>query len=261
MQSDPIKKLVQEQFGATAQSYVNSPSHAHGDDLQRMIELARPRGAEQVLDIATGGGHTALAFAPHVREVVATDLTPKMLAAAEAFMRGQGVTNVRFEHADAEALPFADASFDIVTTRIAPHHFPNPQQYVREVARVLRPGGRFVLNDNMAPDDAELSEFMNRFEQWRDPSHVRAHSVGEWRAWIEAAGMRIEHADPLQRKRYDFATWVERMRISPDERAALEAWLISAPARCREFFEIVVEDSRVQTISGAFAIFVARKAA
>ena len=259
MESDNVKKLVQDQFGATAQSYVTSQSHAHGDDLQRMIELAQARADEQALDIATGGGHTALAFAPHVREVVASDLTPKMLAAAEAFVRGQGVTNVRFEHADAEALPFADASFDIVTTRIAPHHFPNPQQYIREVARVLRQGGRFVLDDNMAPEDAELAAFMNRFEEWRDPSHVRAHSVSEWRAWIEAAGMRVEHVDALQRKRYDFPSWVERMRVSEADRAALEQWLIDAPARCREFFEVGVADGRVQSLYGAFAIILARK--
>src|SRR5215211_6295951 len=245
MESDSIKQLVQDQFGATAQSYVTSQSHAHGADLQRMIELARPRGHEQMLDIATGGGHTVLAFAPHVRVVVATDLTAKMLAAAEVFVRGQGMSNLRFEYADAEALPFAGASFDIVTTRIAPHHFPDPQQYVREVARVLRPGGRFVLDDNMAPDDAELAEFMNRFEQWRDPSHVRAHSVGEWRAWIEAAGMTVEHADPLQRKRYDFPSWSERMHMPAAERAALEAWLIAAPARCCEFFAVVAANVRV----------------
>jgi len=250
---------VQAQFGRAATAYVHSRGHAEGDDLERIVELARATPDDAVLDIATGGGHTALAFAPHVREVVATDLTAQMLAAAEAFVRGQGVSNVRFEHADAEALPFADASFDIVTTRIAPHHFPNPQQYVREVARVLRPGGRFVLDDNMAPDDAELSAFMNRFEQWRDPSHVRAHSVGEWRTWIEAIGMRLEHADPLQRKRYDFPTWSERMHMPTAERAALETWLIAAPARCREFFEVVVADGRVQSLSGAFAILLARK--
>jgi ubiquinone/menaquinone biosynthesis C-methylase UbiE len=259
VESESIKKLVQDQFGATAQSYVTSQSHAHGGDLKRLIELAQPRADERALDIATGGGHTALAFAPYVREVVATDLTPKMLAAAEEFIRGQGAANVRFEHADAEALPFPDASFDLVTTRIAPHHFPNPQQYIREVARVLRPGGRFVLDDNMAPEDAELADFMNRFEQWRDPSHVRAHSVGEWRAWIETAGMRVEHVDALERKRYDFPSWVERMRVPEDDRAALEQWLIAAPARCREFFEIVVEDGRVRALSGAFAIIMARK--
>ena len=122
-----IKNLVQAQFGAVAERYVTSAIYAHGSDLARMIELAQPRGDERLLDIATGGGHTALAFAPHVREVVATDLTPRMLEVAEAFIREQGAANVTFQVADAEALPFPDADFDIVTTRIAPHHFPNPQ--------------------------------------------------------------------------------------------------------------------------------------
>ncbi len=259
MDDQTIKRRVQAQFGAAAQNYVTSPTHAHGDDLQRLVELAQLRGDERVLDVATGGGHTALAFAPHVREVVASDLTPGMLQAAEAFIRSQGVTNVRFERADAENLPFDDASFDVVTVRIAPHHFPNPQRFVHEVARVLRGGGRFLLDDNMAPEDPELDAFANRFERWRDPSHVRAYTVSEWCAWITQAGMRVEHLAPLSHKRYDFADWTARMHMPAAERAALEAWLIAAPPRCAEFFQIVVEGGHVRSLSGTFAIIVARR--
>lgn len=260
MEDQAIKNRAQAQFSAAAQSYVTSATHARGDDLQRLVELAQLRGDEQVLDIATGGGHTALAFAPHVRAVVASDLTPQMLVAAELFIRDQGVTNIAFERADAEALPFADAGFDVVTARIAPHHFPNPQRFVHEVARVLRPGGRFLLDDNMAPEDAELDAFMNRFEQWRDPSHVRAHTLSEWRGWMEQAGLAIEHVEPLSLKRYDFTEWVARMRMPPAERDALEAWLIVAPPRCAEFFAITVTAGHVVGLSGAFGIIVARRA-
>lgn len=259
MSDQEIKQRVQEQFGATAQSYVTSPGHAHGDDLARMLELASPRGDEHMLDIATGGGHTALAFAPHVQSVVASDLTPEMLAAAEAFIRGRGVDNVRFERADAEALPFADASFDLVTTRIAPHHFPNPARYVAEVARVLRPGGRFVLNDNMAPEDEELSAFIDRAEQWRDPSHVCNYRPSAWRGWIEAASMRVQHVESLHTKRYDFADWAARMRMPAPEQAALEQWLIAAPARCRQFFDVQVEAGSVRSLAGTYGIIVAVK--
>ena len=260
MQDSSIKNLVQAQFGAVAERYVTSAIHAHGSDLARMIELAQPRGDERLLDIATGGGHTALAFAPYVREVLATDLTPRMIEVAQAFIRAQGATNVAFQVADAEALPFPDAGFEIVTTRIAPHHFPNPRQYVREVARVLRPGGLFVLDDNMAPDDQELDLFMNRFEQWRDPGHVRNHSIGEWREWMQDAGLQVEHVEPLQVKRYEFANWTEQMRMPAAERDALESWLMSASPRCAEFFQIVVADGRVQSLTGRYSIFVARKA-
>lgn len=261
MESDMIKQRVQQHFGAAAQSYVTSASHAHGDDLARMVALARTQGHEDVLDIATGGGHTALAFAPHVHSVVATDLTPAMLAAAEVFVQGQGAANVRFELADAEALPFGDASFDMVATRIAPHHFPNPAHYVREVARVLRPGGQFVLNDNMAPEDAELDAFMNRFEQWRDPSHVRAYRLSEWHGWIEAAGLVLTHADPLATKSFAFGPWVERMQMPAAERAALEQWLAAAPEACRRAFHVQVVDGRIESIATMYAILVAQKPA
>ncbi len=254
-----IKNLVQDRFGAVAERYVTSAIHAHGGDLARMIELAQPRGDERLLDIATGGGHTALAFAPYVREVLATDLTPRMLEVAEAFIRAQGATNVTFQVADAEALPFPDADFEIVTTRIAPHHFPNPRQYVREVARVLRPGGLLVLDDNMAPDDQELDLFLNRLEQWRDPGHVRNHRISEWRAWMQEAGLRVEHVEPLQIKRYEFAGWAEQMRMPATERDALEAWLIAAPPHCGEFFQIVAEDGHVKSLTGRYGIIVARK--
>jgi SAM-dependent methyltransferase len=259
LEDKAIKDLVRQRFGAAAQGYVTSAGHARGGDLQRLLELAQPRGDERLLDVATGGGHTALAFAPHVREVVASDLTPRMLAAAEAFIRGQGVSNVSFELADAEDLPFADASFEIVTSRIAPHHFPNPQRFVRQAARVLRPGGLFLLDDNMAPEAPELDAFMNRFEKWRDPGHVRACTLSEWRGWMAEAGLRVEHADPLASKRYEFADWVARMHMPEPERAALEAWLLAAPPRCAEYFEIAVADGRVQSLAGKYAIIAARR--
>lgn len=259
MEDETIKQRVQARFGAAAQSYVTAAVFARGDDLRRLVELARARGDERVLDVATGGGHTALAFAPHVREVVATDLTLPMIEAASVHARGQGVANVYFARADAEDLPFAGASFDLVTTRIAPHHFPDPERYVHEVARVLRPGGLFLLDDNMAPEDHELDAFMNRFERWRDPSHVRAYTLREWRDWSERAGLRVEHVEPLTRKRYDFADWTARMRMPDAERDALEAWLLAAPPRCAEFFAIAVENGRICSLCSTFAIVVARR--
>jgi hypothetical protein len=100
--------------------------------------------------------------------------------------------------------------------------------------------------------------FANRFERWRDPSHVRAYTVSEWCAWITQAGLRIEHLEPLSHKRYDFADWTARMPMPDAERAALEAWLIAAPPRCAEFFQIAVEGGHVRSLSGTFAILVAR---
>src|SRR5579862_1877237 len=120
--SDP-KDTVRQQYGAHAEAYVTSPVHAQGASLARLVELTEPGPEWVVLDVSTGGGHTALAFASHVRRVIASDLTPEMLAAAERFARERGATNIEYQVADAEDLPFEAAAFDLVTNRIALHHF------------------------------------------------------------------------------------------------------------------------------------------
>jgi ubiquinone/menaquinone biosynthesis C-methylase UbiE len=255
--SDGIKELVQAQFAGSAQQFVESKLHRQGDDLQRMVDLAELSGHERVLDIATGGGHTALAFARHVREVVATDLTPKMLAVAEEYVTAQGQKNVQFMRADAEALPFSNAEFDVVTARLAPHHFPNPRRFVSEVARVLLPGGRFILDDNMGPEDDELFDFMDRFERWRDPSHVRALRLSEWRSICEDNRLRVIHTDPLTKKVYPYKEWTERMRLPPMQTDALAAFILASPEHVKEFFDVQVVDGKLQSLCATFGILVA----
>ena len=134
------KRRHRQRFGQFAQGYVESKGHASGDDLERLVEIAQPQPDWAMLDVATGGGHTALKFAPFVKKVVALDLTPKMLEAAEKFITDKGTTNVEFTAGDAEQLPFEDNTFDLVTSRIAPHHFPDCWRFVQESARVLKSG-------------------------------------------------------------------------------------------------------------------------
>ena len=108
-----IRTLVQQQFGAHAAAYATSAVHAKGASLARVVELVAPEPHWHALDIATGAGHMALAFAPHVANVVASDITPEMLAETAKLAAAQGHANIEIAHADAGALPFADASFDI----------------------------------------------------------------------------------------------------------------------------------------------------
>jgi len=139
------KSLAQERFGAYAATYATSRPHAQGGSLARLVELAAPQPAWTALDIATGAGHVALALAPHLSHVVAADLTPQMLGVARGLAGDRNIANISFAVLRAEALPFADATFDLVTCRIAPHHFDDVRKFVTESARVLRPGGRFGL--------------------------------------------------------------------------------------------------------------------
>jgi SAM-dependent methyltransferase len=156
-------------------------------------------------------------------------------------------------------MPFADGEFDLVVVRFAPHHFPAPERFAAEAARVLGPGGRLLMFDNMVPEDDELDAFMNRFERWRDPSHFRAHRPSEWAARLEAAGLRVEAVDPLVRKRYVFAAWTAKQAMPADERDALGRWLLAAPVRCREFFRVTAEDGHVAWLEATFACIAAAK--
>ena len=203
------KDLSKKRYTQFAESYVNSASHAKGADLDILLEMAKPQANWRMLDIATGGGHTALKFAPHVAHVTTTDLTPRMLEKAEEFIRSQGVKNIETKVADAENLPFESESFDLVTCRIAAHHFPDAAKFVQESARVLKTGGIFLLQDQVLPEDTEAGLAVDAFERLRDPSHNRAFSQNEWFAMIEAAGFRIESSEVIT-KRHDLRDWAER---------------------------------------------------
>lgn len=258
MSNSELKEAVQAQFAGSAEAYVTSAVHANPVDLQRMIALAGLRGDEIVLDVATGGGHTALAFAPHVREVVATDLTPAMLDAAQRFITGRGISNVRFEVADGEALPFADGSFDVVTCRVAPHHFSDVPQFVREVARVLRSGGKFVLDDTIAPEEPILDTFINAIEKLRDPTHVRDYTVSEWRSFCTMAGLIVEHAETFT-KTIPFDDWCARSRTPPHVIAELNQRLVAATPEARTAFAIEAENDHVTRFDLHSALILAHK--
>ncbi len=256
--SAATKALNRAQFGAAAQSYVDSPKHRDHDDLGKMVEWGAPQPTDYALDISTGGGHAALAMASHVARIVVSDLTPRMLAAAQAHLRGKGVVNADYVIADAEALPFLDATFDIVTVRIAPHHYPHIQTAVREMARVLKSGGRLVMIDNVAPDDPTLDALANDWERRRDPSHVREYTVGEWQAMLAEAGLRVTRHE-TERHTYEFTSWTERMRTPPDVAARLAADILAAPPAAHAYFDITERDGRLDSWSADFVIMLAEK--
>lgn len=229
------KKLSQERFGQFAERYVQSQHHAKGYDLERLVEIAKPQKNWQALDIATGGGHTALKFAPYVAHITVTDITPRMLQEAEAFISSQ-VDNVSFKIADAEDLPFDDDTFDLVTCRIAPHHFPNAAKFVQEVARVLKVGGLFMLQDQLLPEDKSVADVIERFEKTRDPSHNQAFPLSQWTSMIEAAHLSVEETEEVT-KRQPLIKWAkvqdnsdetiaELVKMVSDGSEGVQAWML-----------------------------------
>ncbi len=164
------RESIRKQFGDNAESYAVSKVHAKGTSLNRLVELVQPGTDWQVLDIATGAGHTALAFAPYVAEVSATDITPEMRQQVRKLVKERGINNMLVETADAEDLPYEEESFHLVTCRIAPHHFSNIPKFLAESARVLKPGGILAIVDNIVPTGS-AGDYINAFEKLRDPSH------------------------------------------------------------------------------------------
>ncbi len=211
-----VHTSVREQFSQHAEYYAQSSAHAQGDTLEVILEFADPKGTDKTLDIATGTGFTAFALAPKVSDVVATDLTPEMVAKAAELAQEQDIINVMFSVAAAESLPFATASFDLVTCRLAPHHFQDVPKFLSEVHRVLRKEGLFCLVDSVSPESQELIAWQNRVEKLRDDSHVFGYPPSQWDKMIEDAGFKIEKTAHTRNAQMSFLWWV-RPQKNPTE--------------------------------------------
>ena len=181
-----------------AEAYRRSPAHAAGADLDLVVEWAEPGPGVTALDVATGGGHVARRLREAGATVVTADCAPGM--------RPDVVC-------PAEDLPFADGSFDVVTVRIAPHHFDDVGEAIREMARVSR--DRVVIEDTLYESDE-----LERIYALRDPTHVRCYTEAEWRGFVEDAGLRIEGAETVETRR-PLEAWLECVDVPAEEAAEL----------------------------------------
>ncbi len=234
--SPSSKALSQQQFGSHAENYVKSTGHAKGAELDLFLEWASPQPDWHMLDVATGGGHVALKFAPHIEHIIASDLTPAMLEKASEFIQSQGIQHIQFRQADAEKLPFEDGQFDLVTCRIAPHHFEDAFRFMLEVARVLKPNGIFLLQDHVLPEDDKAARYIDSFERLRDPSHHRAYAEYEWRGMFLDAGLMVE-ATTLINREASLVTWAERMGCDADVIQRLQILLYQVPEAAKEWIK------------------------
>ncbi len=183
-----------------ADAYRNAPEQREGEDLDLIVEWARE--ARTALDVATGGGHVARRLREAGLEVVTADSAPGM--------RPDVIC-------PAEHLPFADASFDVVVTRIAAHHFDDIALAVGELARVARE--LLIVEDTLW-----ASEAVEEAEQLRDPTHVSSYTEHEWRSFLDAAGFEVERVE-LVEKRHDLDAWLARADASEEDGARVRELL------------------------------------
>ncbi len=234
---------IRRQFDRAAAAYGTSAIFAQGHDLALMVEAAAPTADMTVLDIGCAAGHTAFAFAPHVREVVGVDLSAAMLAEAARLAEARGITNARWQEASAAALPFPDWSFDIATCRMVAHHLPTLAPSLTDIVRVLKPGGQFIIVDTISPEDPALADFINDVEALRDPSHGRNWTLSEWDEAGRAIGTPFEVVARWDLS-LDFADWIARQQTPPEAVAQLEARFDAAPEEARHAFSIVTTPPR-----------------
>ncbi|RMG60323.1 MAG: methyltransferase domain-containing protein [Deltaproteobacteria bacterium] len=229
------KERVREEFSRRADLYGVSPDHVEGADLRFLDRYLSSRGVgERGLDVSTGAGHTAGVISRHCRVVVAFDISEGMLQEARERYGGEGIY---FVQGDAESLPFRDGVFDVVTCRIAPHHFPQVERFVREVRRVLTRRGVAVIVDSTVPPLGDLDAFINRMEKLRDPTHVRSLTVFQWRNLFSRAGLRLLEEWTF-RKRHDFPSWLDRTKPSPGAREEVISMLKGAPEEVKEYLRL-----------------------
>lgn len=233
--ANDLKAKARSQFGASAEAYATSDVHAKGESLSILLDLVRPQGDWQALDVATGAGHTAMAFAPHIAHVTASDLTQEMLTKTSELIAARGLINVGTQVADAEMLPFDDASFDLLTCRLAFHHFPNPGQAMREFARVLKPGGVLGFTDNIVVPDKKAAAYYNAYEKLRDPSHHWVYPLGRLQAMFEDAGFKVEAAQQLS-KEFEFHQWADRQHAPGTVKEKLLEMMRNAPDALKPLF-------------------------
>ncbi|WP_321879179.1 class I SAM-dependent methyltransferase [Paraburkholderia bannensis] len=234
---------VADAFGSTAAAYLTSQVHASGADLENLAAtFAATCGNATVLDMGCGAGHASFAVAPHVREVVAYDIAPQMLATVEAAAQARGLSSVRTQQGAAETLPFEDARFNWAISRMSAHHWRDVPRALAEVHRVLKPGGRLKFIDIAGIDDPLFDTYIQAVEVLRDASHIRDYRADEWVAMFDRAGFDVKVSERW-RIDIDFDTWVARMRTPPERVAAIRSMWTSAPDEVKQYFEVKADGS------------------
>lgn len=241
---DDIQRAAQEQFARQSQRYGAKHILADTSDVAAALERISLPSRARVLDIAAGAGHGGLYLAALGHEVTLSDLAAPMLDRVREAAEAKGL-QVRTAQHPAEELPYPDGSFDLVMSRVAPHHFSSQEAFIAESARVLVPDGWFLLIDGSVPDGAPIAEeWLHKVEKLRDPSHHRLLSPSAWSALCAAHGLEVESAQLLSFKQPDLEWYFETAATSAENRAAVWELVRTAPPEAHAAYQIAEEEGK-----------------
>jgi ubiquinone/menaquinone biosynthesis C-methylase UbiE len=216
------KDTVRKQFARTVEAFSKFAVRDAPDILAEQVDFAKPQATDSALDVACGPGKFVLSLAPRVHFARGIDLTPEMLRQAREFQCERGIANAFFDCGDADQLPYASASFDLVTCQYAFHHMQKPRGPLGEMLRVLKPGGRIVLIDALAPESDAKWELHNRIELLRDPSHAETLRLTSFLEMFDQLGLEVARQS-IRRRPRSFHQWMLRAGIQPPDPRYAEA--------------------------------------
>jgi SAM-dependent methyltransferase len=242
---DAIQSASAEQFNRQSDRYGKSHILADTNDVADILKDLPVPASGSALDVATGGGHTALCAARLGWRVTVGDIAPRMLANAKKLLNEAGF-ELETSLFAAEQMPFPKDSFDLVTVRVAPHHFSSPERFVCEVARVLKPGGHFLLIDGSVPDDdPETEQWLHKIEKWRDPSHGKFLSRKAWEKLAVEAGLRVLRSELNPFKQPDLNWYFETAATAQENRQNVLGAVREASPRVRAALRLGEEDGKI----------------
>ncbi|HEU0022471.1 MAG TPA: class I SAM-dependent methyltransferase [Dehalococcoidia bacterium] len=229
--------LAQQMFGSRAPVYAASPVHVSDDSLEAMVRLAAPGPYAWTVDLGCGAGFTAFAMTQCSQRVVASDLTRPMLGETRRIGQERQLSNLMLSHNAAEHLPFASGSLDLVTCRVAGHHFADFELALDEIHRVLKIGGSLLMADTVAPEDDAVAAWLNDVELRRDFSHVKDRKVSVIEDLLSARDLEIVARED-RRVNLQFNNWVARTATPEPEVTNLRRDFLAGSSAVKQAFEI-----------------------
>ncbi len=203
---------------------LDAPDPGRDQRLRHLLRFANLPQGSRILDVGAGDGRLALALAEDgAREVVGVDISPAMLEMAEYLRLSSGspaALRVSYRLAPAQRMPFLNESFDAIICRLLLHHTQKPELILREIVRLLKPGGILILADLLSADDPVKRATQNTIEARRNPSHAAARSTDQYRKLVTGAGLTIE-AETVAVFERELENWLSDMQSDPNSRTVV----------------------------------------
>jgi len=220
-------EVIRQEFSKQASSFGNAGLTLSSQEILKwVIESLLLDKNMRVLDVAAGTGHLSRAIAPHVKEVVAIDITPEMLEEARKEAASEGLNNIQVNEGNAEKLPYENGSFDLVVSRLAIHHFENPILPLREMHRVCKPNHTIGVVDLLSPEEDEIAQVYNRLEKLRDPSHAVALARSQMLKIFDNAGFTVDSIETRDVV-VDFQRWVQMTKVAEETVTTIHTELLN----------------------------------